>query len=86
MREVKKGDRVRVRRLGSNDDWCICVVAIVSPNQLSFGLNVEEGALIPKRGGIVTGFLGVSVVHPDAYEISSATPLEIDLWEPSPRH
>jgi hypothetical protein len=74
-----------VRRLGSSDEWCICVVELVSPNKLSFGLTVEDGAIYPEHGGIVTGFLPVLVDGRNAYEISSMTPLEIDVWEPSPR-
>jgi len=75
--EVKKGDRVRVRRLGSTDKWCYCTVTLVSPNGLSMGLTVEAGALYPERGGIVTGFLPISVVKDDAYEIGTMTKLEM---------
>lgn len=85
MREVQKGDRVRVRRLGSADKWCECLVCIVSPNGLSFGLDVQDGAVHSKTGGIVTGFLPISVTHQHAYEIASMTPLEIERWEPSPQ-
>lgn len=78
MTDVKKGDRVRVRRLGSKDDWCFCTVALISPNGLSMGLVVEDGALRSQRGGIVTGFLPVSVVKEHAYEIGTMTELEME--------
>ena len=86
MREVQKGDIVRVRRMDSSDDWCVCVVELVSHNGLSICLNVQDGALRTKTGGIVTSFLPVSVTDRCAYEVASMTPLEIDLWEPSPQH
>ena len=79
MTEVKKGDRVRVRRLGSNDTWCYCKVEMVSPNRVALGLAVEDGALYSERGGSVTGFLPVSVVKDNAYEVGTMTRLEIEL-------
>jgi hypothetical protein len=80
--EVKKGDRVRVRRLGSNDDWCICGVVLVSPNGQSLALVPVDGAVHTERGGIVTGFIPVTVIGDNAYEVGTMTKLEMDRWRP----
>lgn len=58
---------------------------MLSQNKLAFGLDVQDGAVRAERRGIITGFLAVSVAQGSAYEITSETPLEIDVWEPSPR-
>jgi len=79
MTDVKKGDRVRVRRLGSNDEWCICGVLLVSPNGQSLALVPEDGAVHTERGGIMTGFIPVSVIGDNAYEVGTMTRLEIEL-------
>jgi hypothetical protein len=78
MTDVKKGDRVRVRRLGSADGWCYCTVEMVSPNGVALGLVVEDGAVYTERGGMVTGFLPISVVKDNAYEIGTMTKLEME--------
>ena len=79
MTDLVKGDRVRVRRLGSVDKWCICRVELVSPNGMSLGLAVEDGAVYPERGGIVTGFLPVSLMRNEAVEIATLTRLEMEM-------
>jgi len=76
---MKKGDRLRVRRLGSDDDWCMGVVELVSPNGMSMGFMVEHGGVRPEQGGIVTGFLAVSLMRGTATEIATATELEIQI-------
>jgi hypothetical protein len=79
MIELKKNERLRVRRWESQDDWCYCVVELLSPNGMSAGLRVIDGVIRPKDGGLVTGFLPVSLTEPDeAWEISSETRLEIE--------
>jgi hypothetical protein len=51
------GQCVRVRRFGSTDEWCTCHVELVSPNGLSFGLMVDDGAVYPREGGNDNGLL-----------------------------
>ena len=79
MAELTKGDRVRVRRLGSNDKWCECRVELISPNRLSLGLMVEDGAVFTERGGMVTGFIPVLVVNEQPYEVMTQTGLEMEV-------
>jgi hypothetical protein len=79
LKNLVKDNRVRVRRLGSTDDWCMCRIELVSPNKMSMGLRVEDGAVRPLQGGIVTGFLPVSMMRNSVVEISSKTELEIEL-------
>ena len=79
--KLEKGDRVRVRRLGSLDNWCICRVELVSPNGMSVGLRVEDGAVHPKDGGMVTGFLPVSLMRDQAVEIATNTNLEMEIFK-----
>lgn len=75
---LEQGKRVRVRRLGSSDNWCICLIELVSPNKMSMGLAVEDGAVWPLEGGMITGFLPVSMMRNKAVEIATLTELEIE--------
>jgi hypothetical protein len=74
-----KGDRVRVRRQGTSEKWCMCRVDLVSPNGMSMGLSVEDGAVRTENGGIITGFLPVSLMRGEAVDIATRTKLEIEL-------
>ena len=78
MSKYTKGDRVRVRRQGTNDKWCICRVELVSPNGLSLGLTVEDGAVHAESGGMITGFLPISLMRNEAVEIATETRLEME--------
>lgn len=70
---------VRIRPLGSADDWCVCRVAVMSTNGNSLGLLVQEGAL-RIRGGLMVGAVLVSIDECGAFEAISNTELELELW------
>lgn len=71
---------LRVRPLGSNDEWCICQVGVSSTSGNSLGLLVMEGAL-RVRGGIMTGAILVSIddERGRAFETITNTDLEIEM-------
>lgn len=75
---LEQGKRIRVRRLGSSDGWCTCLIELVSPNKMSMGLWVEDGAVRPLKGGMITGFLPVSMMRNKAVEVATLTELEIE--------
>jgi hypothetical protein len=77
--DLKVGDELRVRRQGSTDDWCMCRVELLSPNQKSMGLTVEDGAVQTLNNGLITGFLPVSLMRDKAVEIATMTELEIEV-------
>ena len=70
---------VRIRPLGSADDWCICEVAVMSTSGNSLGLLVQDGAL-RIRGGLMMGAVMVSIDEGHAFETISNTELELELW------
>jgi len=76
--ELTKGERVRVRRRGTSDDWCLCRVDLVAPSGMSLGLIVEDGAVRTEHGGMITGFLPVSMTKSHPVDIASRTELEIE--------
>jgi hypothetical protein len=51
---LKKGDRLRLRALGSDDDWCEAIVALASPNGQSLYL-LLEGMVRSKDGFFKNG-------------------------------
>jgi hypothetical protein len=69
---------LRVRPLGSNDEWCICQVAVMSTSGNSLGLLVQDGAL-RIRGGLMMGAVLVSIEEGRAFEAISNTELEVEL-------
>ena len=79
MNKYTKGDRVRVRRQGTSDKWCICRVDLVGRSGLSLGLSVEDGAVHTESGGMITGFLPVSLMRNEAVDIATRTKLEMEL-------
>jgi hypothetical protein len=50
---------------------------------MSVGLMVEDGVVWDGRGGMVTGFLPVSLMYDRAVEVATETELEMDLWRPN---
>ena len=52
---MKKDDQVRVRALGSQDDWCDAIVAMISPNGVSVGLLL--GGTVRSKDGFIGGAL-----------------------------
>jgi hypothetical protein len=69
---------LRVRPLGSDDDWCICQVAVMSTSGNSLGLLVQDGAL-RIRSGLMRGAVMVSIEDGHAFETISNTELEIEM-------
>ncbi len=82
LQRFSKGDRVRVRRRGTSDRWCLCHVDLVAPSGMSVGLVVEDGSVRTENGGEITGFLPVSLMRGEAVDIGTRTPLEIELSSP----
>ncbi len=70
---------VRIRPVGSADDWCICQVAVMSTSGRSLGLLVQDGAL-RVRGGLMMGAIMVAIEDDRAFEAISNTELELELW------
>jgi hypothetical protein len=69
---------LRVRPLGSNDEWCLCQVGVTSTSGNSLGLLVLEGAL-RVRSGIMSGAVLVSIEEGHAFETITNTELEIEM-------
>lgn len=73
------GDVVRLRVLGTKDDWCICQVQMVSANGESVALHVVDGVL-RVDGGLMMGALAVHIEYCGAYEVFTGAELEIERW------
>jgi hypothetical protein len=77
--ELRQGETVRIRRLGSTDEWCNCRVELVSPNGLSCGLSAgEDDGVLTLDGGIILGFFAVSWAKGVPVELFTRTQLEIE--------
>jgi hypothetical protein len=76
--DVETGDIVRVRVLGTNDDWCICRVELVSHNRASLALAVVDGCL-RVGGGLMMGAVAVVADYRGAYELFTGAELEVEL-------
>lgn len=81
MTELQQGDAVRVRRAGSNDEWCPGAVILISP--LCVSVAVELYGAVRAGDGIVMGVLPLLIdreretvtgLTGDAYEIEKHTP------------
>lgn len=77
---LKTGAVLRIRRAGSQDDWCICQVQLASTNGQSLALYVVDGGMLrPRRGGFITGAIAVSIdPQRGPYEVFTNTDLEIE--------
>lgn len=66
---LKKGDLVRIRKKGSEDDWCQGVVKLASENGESVGLFLD--GTVRTEGGLVSGALPLIVdnEHGDVRDI-----------------
>ncbi len=53
---LKKGDLVRVRLLGTDDEWCEGIAELVSSNGESIALSLD-GMVRDGRGGFIMNFL-----------------------------
>ncbi len=73
---MTRGQTVRVRRDGSQDEWCLATVVLVSANGRSAGLMLE-GAVRTDGGGVILGALPLIV--DEAAE--TVTGLEGTLYE-----
>ena len=82
---VATGDVLRVRQRGTQDEWCVCQVQLVSPNGKSLALRILDDGVLRVRGGSMMLGLGVLIEDGAAYEIGTNTELEIDRWEAYPR-
>jgi hypothetical protein len=77
---IEQGDTVRLRPLGSTDEWCVCIVEVMSPNQQSAGLKIIEGVFRPRSGGMVLGAIPVSFTETAALFAFTGEELEMELW------
>jgi hypothetical protein len=75
---LASGDVVRVRRVGTADEWCVCRVELVSKNGESLALRVLNGGLRAK-GGLMMGGMAVLIEGGRAYEVFTDTELEMEL-------
>lgn len=57
---MKTGDVVRVRRIRSNDEWCVADVALCSKNMKSAALDLGDG-FVWAAAGIIAGVLPLSI-------------------------
>ena len=53
---MDKGDAIRVRKIGTDDEWCAATVILVSPNGNSVALELC-GFVHAAGGGIIGGVL-----------------------------
>lgn len=53
--KLSKGDRVRVRASGTNDDWCEGVVLIASANGRAAAMSLA--GMVRANGGFIGGIL-----------------------------
>jgi hypothetical protein len=58
-RGLIKGERVRVRKLGTNDEWCYGEVILVSPNGAAVALGLE--GIVRSGDGFITGIIPLNV-------------------------
>jgi hypothetical protein len=79
---LRAGDLLRIRPLGSEDDWCVCRVSLVSENGASVALSVLAGGL-RIAGGMLFGGIAMSVDDEKgiATEAGSGTELEVEIKE-----
>lgn len=72
---LKKGDMVRVRLMGTEDEWCWAVVEIASVDGRSVALNLK--GMVHGGGGVIAGMLPLNV----DYEAETVTNLFGDEYE-----
>lgn len=75
---LKAGDVLRVRRCGSEDEWCVCSVLLASTNGESLALRMVEGMLRLDDGGTMSGALGIHIEGGGAHEVFTSTELEVE--------
>jgi hypothetical protein len=78
--EARKGDLVRVRALGTDDEWCVCRVDLDSPNGQALMLVPLEDNALRLSGGILMGAIAVVVRNGGAFELMSKTELEMEKY------
>jgi hypothetical protein len=90
LERLIKDQSVRVRRAGTNDDWCPAKVVLVSGNGVSAVLALD-GAVSVSGGGCIAAILplliengtATGVIVPDEYEIEIAS---VRARDEVPRH
>jgi hypothetical protein len=75
---LKPGDVIRVRRLGSQDEWCVGVIEKASLNGLSLLMRVIDGVLRPAGGGLIAAVIAILVEDGSAREVFTNTELEVE--------
>ena len=71
---------MRVRKLGTADEWCVCRADLVSPNGESLMLVPCEDNALRLDGGIMAGAIGVVIRRGGAFELMTKTELEMEKY------
>jgi hypothetical protein len=79
MYELQRGDTVRLRRAGTEDDWCVCRADHIDGAAL--GLRVLDGALRLGPGEVMMGAIAVVVEGGRVYNTATRTELDIEVWQ-----
>lgn len=76
--KLYRGQTLRIRLAGTDDDWCPATVEVASENGISVGLVLDE-AVRTASGGLIAGALPLHIedgkirsLFGDEYEIEGA--------------